>query len=106
MLKTIFVAADTTRRISDLKNNFYTAIPSIKAGILDGLKAKGMYRVDPNSANAYWLLGAAGTVFAGWLVCRMMGVGLLDSGPLSFLCFAITAVIVFLIGRQMTAKSL
>jgi uncharacterized membrane protein len=106
MLKTIFVAADTTRRISDLKNNFYTAVPSIKAGILDGLKAKGMYRVDPNSANAYWLLGAAATVFATWLVCKMLGVGLLESGGLSFLCFAITFVVVYLIGGQMTAKSL
>src|SRR3954463_12753958 len=106
MLKTIFVAADTTRRISDLKNNFYTAIPTIKAGILDGLKAKGMYRVDPNSANAYWLLGAAATVFATWLVCKMIGVGLLESGGLSFLCFAVTFVVVYLFGAQMTAKSL
>jgi uncharacterized membrane protein len=106
MLKTIFVAEDKTRRISDLKNNFYTAIPSIKAGILDGLKAKGMYRVDPNSANAYWILGAVGTVFAAWLVCKAAGVGLFDSGALSFLAIGITVVIVFLIGRQMTAKSL
>src|SRR4051812_26345732 len=106
MLKTIFVAEDKTRRISDLKNNFYTAIPSIKAGILDGLKAKGMYRVDPNSANAYWILGAGGTVFATWLVCKAAGVGLTDSGPLGFLCIGVTVVIVFLIGRQMTAKSL
>jgi len=106
MLKTIFVAEDKTRRISDLKNNFYTAIPSIKAGILEGLKAKGMYRVDPNSANAYWLLGAGATVFAAWLLCKALGVGLLDSGPLSFLCIGVTVLIVFLIGRQMTAKSL
>src|SRR3954469_20082669 len=105
MLKTIFVADDKTRRISDLKNNFYTAIPSIKAGILAGLKAKGMYRIDPKSANAYWILGAVATVFAAWLVCRAMGVGLLDSGPLSFLCFAITFVIVYVFGAQMTAKS-
>jgi len=106
MLKTIFVAEDKTRRISDLKNNFYTAIPSIKAGILGGLKAKGMYRVDPNSANAYWVLGAVATVFAAWLLCRAVGVGLLDSGPLSFLCIGVTVLIVFLIGRQMTAKSM
>jgi uncharacterized membrane protein len=106
MLKTIFVAEDKTRRISDLKNSFYTAIPSIKTGILDGLKAKGMYRVDPNSANAYWLLGAGATVFAAWLVCKAIGVGLFDSGALSFLCVGVTIVIVFLIGRQMTAKSL
>jgi uncharacterized membrane protein len=106
MLKTIFVAEDKTRRISDLKNHFYTAIPSIKSGILTGLKAKGMYRVDPNSANAYWLLGAGATVFAAWLLCKAIGVGLLDSGILSFACIGVTILIVFLIGRQMTAKSL
>ncbi len=106
MLKTIFVAADTTRRISDLKNNFYTAIPSIKTGILDGLKAKGMYRVDPNSAKAYWVLGAGASAFVEWLVCRLVGVRFTDSGALGFLCIGVAAVIVFLIGRQMTAKTL
>jgi uncharacterized membrane protein len=106
MLKTIFVAADTTRRISDLKNNFYTAIPSIKMGILDGLKAKGMYRVDPNSAKAYWVLGAGASAFVEWLVCWFLGVRFTDSGALGFLCIGVTVVIVFLVGRQMTAKSL
>jgi uncharacterized membrane protein len=106
MLETIFAGEDKTRRISDLKNSFYTAIPSIKAGILDGLKAKGMYRVDPNSANAYWILGAGATAFATWAVCKVVGVSLTESGPLGFLCIGVTVVIVFLIGRQMTAKSL
>jgi uncharacterized membrane protein len=106
MLTTIFTGESTTRRISDLRYSFYTAVPSIKAGVLDALKEKGMYRVDPNSANAYWLLGAGATVFATWLICKAFGVGLFDSGLLSFAMIAFTVVIVFLIGRQMTAKSL
>jgi uncharacterized membrane protein len=106
MLSTIFPGESKSRRISDLKYSFYTAVPSIKEGVLDALKEKGMYRVDPNSANAYWLLGAGATVFAAWLVCKAIGVGLLDSGALSFLCIGLSVVIVFIIGRQMTAKSL
>jgi len=106
MLSTIFPGESKARRISDLKYSFYTAVPSIKEGVLDALKEKGMYRVDPNSANAYWLLGAGATVFAAWLLCRVVGVGLFDSGALSFLCIGISVVFVFIIGRQMTAKSL
>jgi uncharacterized membrane protein len=106
MLSTIFPGESKARRISDLKYSFYTAVPSIKEGVLDALKEKGMYRVDPNSANAYWLLGAGATVFAAWLLCRAVGVGLFDSGALSFLCIGISVVIIFIIGRQMTAKSL
>jgi len=106
MLSTIFPGESKARRISDLKYSFYTAVPSIKEGVLDALKEKGMYRVDPNSANAYWLLGSGATVFAAWLLCRAVGVGLFDSGALSFLCIGISVVIVFIIGRQMTAKSL
>jgi len=106
MLTTIFSGESKTRSISDLKYSFYSAVPSIKEGILDALKQKGMYRVDPNSANAYWLLGAGATVFVAWLVCKAVGVGLLDSGGLSFLCIGVSVVVVYLIGRQMTAKSL
>lgn len=106
MLTTIFVSENKTRLISDLKYSFYTAVPSIKDGILESLKQKGMYRVDPNSANAYWLLGAGATVFAAWLVCKAFGIGLFDSGGLSFLCIAVSVAIIFLIGRRMTAKSL
>src|SRR3954471_14247070 len=52
MLTTIFPGESKARRISDLKYSFYTAVPSIKDGVLSSLKKKGMYRVDPNSANA------------------------------------------------------
>jgi uncharacterized membrane protein len=106
MLTTIFPGESKARRISDLKYSFYTAVPSIKDGVLSSLKKKGMYRVDPNSANAYWLLGAGATVFAAWLLCKAIGVGLLDSGGLSVICLAVSVAVVFLIGRQMTAKSL
>jgi uncharacterized membrane protein len=94
MLSTIFPGESKARRISDLKYSFYSAVPSIKKGVLDALKEKGMYRVDPNSANAYWLL------------CKAVGVGLFDSGGLSFLCIGASVVVIFIIGRQMTAKSL
>src|SRR3954467_9543565 len=106
MLTTIFSGESKARRISDLKYSFYTAVPSIKDGVLSSLKKKGMYRVDPNSANAYWLLGAGATVFAAWLLCKAIGGGLLESGALSFMCIGLSVLIVFIIGRQMTAKSL
>ena len=57
MLENIFVGGQPTR-LSSLKNRFYTAIPFIKQDIKAALKNKGMYLLDPDSANAYSVGGA------------------------------------------------
>ena len=62
MLENIFAGGQQTR-LSSLKNRFYTAIPVIKQDIKAALKNKGMYLLDPDSANGY-SIGAA-LVIAG-----------------------------------------
>ncbi len=52
MLSNVFFAGTGTR-LSDLKNRFYTAIPVIREDIMSALRQKGMYLLDPASANAY-----------------------------------------------------
>ena len=55
MLNHMFTGGATEVRLSDLKNQFYVAIPTMKDNILAELKSKGMYSVDPDSAHAYVL---------------------------------------------------
>ncbi len=57
MLKHMFPADATQIRLSDLRNQFYVAIPTIKEDILAELRSKGMYSVDPDSAHGYVWLG-------------------------------------------------
>ena len=45
-------------RLSSLKNRFYTAVPVIRQDIMSALKNKGIYLLDPESANGY-SIGAA-----------------------------------------------
>ena len=52
MLENIFGGSDATL-LSSLKNRFYTALPTIRTNVMSALKSKGMYLVDPDSANAY-----------------------------------------------------
>jgi uncharacterized membrane protein len=88
-----------------LKNRFYTAIPIVRQDIMAALKSKGMYLLDPESANGY-SIGAA--VVIGLLVAAVQYLGLLNlfnSIPLVIVSALISAVIWWLFARQMTAKT-
>ncbi len=52
----------TETRLSDLKNRFYTVIPVVREDIMSALKSKGIYTLDPESANGYSIV--AGVVIA------------------------------------------
>jgi Predicted membrane protein (DUF2207) len=105
MLENIFVGGSETK-LSTLKNRFYTAIPIVRQDIMAALKSKGMYMLDPESANGY-SIGAA--VAIGLLVAAVQYLGLLNlfnSVPLVIVSALISAVIWWLFARQMTAKTL
>src|SRR5229473_3568766 len=105
MLENVFIGGDETR-LSALKNRFYTAIPVIREDIMSALKKKGMYLLDPESANAYSLLGI-GIIVVPLAIAQYLGwANFLNSIPLLLLCGAISAVIWWLFARVMTAKTL
>src|ERR1700723_3493023 len=56
MMENVFSGGDDIR-LSSLKNRFYTAIPVIRQDIMAQLKNKGMYLLDPESANGYSFVG-------------------------------------------------
>ena len=106
MLNHMFTGGATEVRLSDLKNQFYVAIPTMKNDILAELKSKGMYSVDPESAHAYVLAGILFTA-APFVLAQVLGWGsMLDSPGLLIAAGILAVIIVFLFARIMTAKSL
>jgi len=106
ILSNMFVVGSTECRLSDLKNRFYLALPSIKQEVLEELKDKTMYRVDPDTANGYRVVGIL--FIAGPIVlAQVTGFYQFFRAPLmAVIAIAISAIIVFLFGREMTAKTM
>jgi uncharacterized membrane protein len=104
MLDNIFLAGTGTR-LSDLKNRFYTVIPVVREDIMSSLKSKGIYALDPESANGYSLV--AGVVIAILVVgVQVMGwMNLFYSIPLAIGSVLVSALIWWLFARKMTAKT-
>ena len=105
MLQQVF-GGGTMIHISELRNRFYTAVPTLKSQILGALKDKGMYTLDPDSAAGFWVLGA---IVIGLPYALMQWLGIADFfnavTPAVF-SIIVALVIVFLFGRQLTAKSM
>jgi uncharacterized membrane protein YgcG len=106
MLENIFLDDVTETRLSSLKNRFYTAIPVVREDIMSALKQKGIYRLDPDSANGY-SVGAAIAILVPFAICQFAGwVNFFSSGVIVALSVVISAIIWWLFAREMTAKTL
>ncbi len=106
MLQSLFASGGKEVHLSDLRNRFYTAIPVLKSGVIAALKEKGMYTVDPESASMYWILGAVVIAVPVYLLSKFAHVEFFGSGWITIAGLLVSALIVFLFGRIMTAKSL
>ena len=106
MLNNIFMGGGSETRLSSLKNRFYIAIPAIREDIMSALKRKGIYSVDPESANGYSIVAAIaiGIIVAGIQVLGWMN--LFYSIPLLLISVAVSALVWWLFARQMTAKTM
>jgi hypothetical protein len=106
MLENIFTGDATEVRLSTLKNRFYTALPVIRQDIMAALKRKGMYLIDPDSANAY-MIGGAVLVAGPFVVIGLTGAAdLFGSVAVAVVAILISVLLVWLFGRQMTCKTL
>jgi uncharacterized membrane protein YgcG len=105
MLENIFVGDTPEVHLSNLKNRFYTAVPLIRQDIMSALKSKGIYMLDPESANGYSIAAAFGVlmIFAALQFFHVADV--LSSVPLLVGCVLIAALIWWLFARVMTAKT-
>jgi uncharacterized membrane protein len=104
MLENIFLGGAETR-LSSLKNRFYTVIPIVRQDIMNALKSKGIYTLDPESANGYSIV--AGVAIAILVVAvQVLGwMNLFYSIPLVIGSVLVSALIWWLFARQMTAKT-
>jgi uncharacterized membrane protein len=104
MLDNIFFSG-TGVRLSDLKNRFYTVIPIVRQDIMSSLKSKGIYTLDPESANGYSIVAGVAIAILVIAVQVMGWINLFSSVPLLLGSVLISAVIWWLFARQMTAKT-
>src|SRR5271165_1569384 len=106
MLNHLFAGGATQVRMSELRNHFYVAIPTMKETVLSELRNKGMYSVDPDSAHAYVGLGVLLTA-APFAILQLFHLADVFGSPGLLIASGIVAVIiVILFARVMTAKSL
>jgi len=106
ILRNMFTAGEDLTTLSSLKNRFYMALPSVKKEILSELKDKGLYRVDPDSANGYRLVAVL-LIAIPFLLLQMSGKYQFFQAPMvAVFSILLALAIVFLIGRYMTAKTL
>ena len=106
MMIGLFPGDTTETHIADLRNRFYLSIPLIKQYVMSALKEKGMYTLDPESAHAYWILGAVVTAAPFVLAGFLLHVDYSQSGVWMVVSIALAAAVIFLFSRIMTAKSL
>src|SRR6202049_4056209 len=105
MLENVFDGGDQIR-LSSLKNRFYTAVPIIREDIMSALKTKGIYLLDPESANGY-SIGAAVAILIPFGILQYLGwANFFNSAVLLIVCLLLSAVIWWLFARVMTAKTL
>jgi uncharacterized membrane protein YgcG len=106
ILKNMFLGGGNLTSLSSLKNRFYLALPSVRQKILGELKAKGMYRVDPQTAHGYRLVGVL-LIALPFIGLQMLGVAQFFLSPLvAIVSILMSLLIVFLFGRIMTSKTL
>jgi uncharacterized membrane protein len=106
MMENIFTGDVPDTRLSSLKNRFYTAVPVVRTDIMSALKQKGIYSLDPESANAY-SFGAAFCIVIPFAIFQYFGwADFFSSVPMLILSILISALIWWLFARVMTAKTI
>jgi len=106
MLENIYADGGTETRLSSLKNHFYTAIPLIRTDIMSSLRSKGMYLLDPESANGY-SIAAIIVILIPFAIAQFTGYSNFFASMGSLIvALLISAVIWWLFARRMTAKTI
>ncbi len=104
MLENVFAGGQETR-LSSLKNRFYTAVPIIREDIMSSLRNKGIYLLDPESANGY-SVAAAVVILIPFAIVQYLGwANFFNSIPLVIVSILVSAAIWWLFARVMTAKT-
>ena len=93
-------------KLSSLTLRFYSVVPALRAQLGASLRAKGYYWIDPQTA--VWLrLFNVFVLFGLFYMLQATGLfSFASSWLLSLLSIAVSALIVHLLGRRLTAKTM
>ncbi len=91
--------------LSSLRLRFYAVASIVAADIMDSLKRKGMYRMGPDAAPVFRLLGFGVIAVVVLLAARLGLVPLYQSLVSAAVAVAGSAAIVYLFSLKMTAKT-
>jgi len=107
MLSTLAPIGESSVKISDLRNKFYSVLPKIRDAIYDRLVSSGYYRERPDSVQAKWVFFAVASTFIG------IGLGVLaikrmwmTTSPFALIAAGVaSAVILLVFARIMPART-
>ncbi len=92
-------------KLSDLENEFYTALPGIKNAAFDRLVERGLYRSRPDRVRTWWTAGAVTLGVPVAIAGAALG-DRLGMAPLTFIVAALLSVlIVVFFGYHMPART-
>lgn len=104
MLENVFAGGADTY-LSSLKNRFYTAVPIIRQDIMAALKTKGIYLLDPESANGYSVVAAVAILIPFAILQYEGWANFFNSAVLLVVSLLLSAIVWWLFARVMTAKT-
>jgi uncharacterized membrane protein YgcG len=107
LIKRIFGGGEE-RRMSDLRQKFYTAIPELRKGLYDEVVKEGFFPRSPDSTRRWWTgVGCAGVVGAGVIAFFLLAI-LGDFSPwvaCPGISLGVAMVALMIIGRYMPRKT-
>jgi hypothetical protein len=93
-------------KLSSLALRFYSAVPVMRSQVVNSLRSKGMYWVDPKDAQKFRILNF-GVLLVVLYIVQWLGIfSFGDSWLLTAIAISISALIVQLVGQKITAKTL
>ena len=107
-LSTIAPVGESSVKVSELRNQFYTSLPTIRNAIYDGLVSRGYYLERPDKVKQKWVLFTFLSVFAGGVLAALAGKWMwvvVTPGTLIF-ATALTTLILMVFSRIMPARTI
>lgn len=101
LMDAIFVSG-STRKLSDMRNKFYTELPELDKMLYDGLVTKGYFPKNPNSVRALYLIKGFLLVFVSFWIVPILAV---FTGSILAYCIPANGVLTLLFFSFMPRKT-
>ena len=93
-----------TKKLSSLKNHFYTSIPDLTSKLYDGLVAKGYFLKNPHSVRAFYFIKGIVLVFSSFWIVPILIVFFAGPLPYALAINGLLSLVLFSFMPSRTAK--